>query len=369
MMPTPSITLRGRAGAPSRAACAGLALLALGCGAGLSRPSASVPQFEERLEQLRTESRIAAVTAVIARNQEVVWIRHFGLADLAGGRPPTDSTIYHLASLTKPIASTVLMALVEEGRISLDDPVSQYGVTLASPGVILVRHLLSHTSEGVPGTSFRYNGDRFALLDAVIARGAGMPFAEALQARIIARLGLHRTAPNPQSGAFAVSGHDRAAFEAGMAKGYTPSGGGHTLTAYPSQFSSAAGLTASALDVAAFSMALDRNALLRAETRALAFTPAVNPAGDTLPYGLGWFSTRYRGVRVVWQYGLWTANSSLILKVPDRQLTFILLANTDGLSSPYPLGAGTLASSPWAREFLDAFVLGSAPLPGAASPR
>ena len=56
----------------------------------------------------------------------------------------------------------------------------------------------------------------------------------------------------------------------------------------------------------------------------------------------------------------WTANSSLILKVPDRQLTFILLANTDGLSSPYPLGAGTLESSPWAREFLDAFVLGSA---------
>jgi hypothetical protein len=72
---------------------------------------------------------------------------------------------------------------------------------------------------------------------------------------------------------------------------------------------------------------------------------------------------------VVWQYGLWTANSSLILKVPERQLTFILLANTDGLSSPYPLGAGTLESSPWAREFLDAFVLGSAPLPGAASPR
>lgn len=341
-----------------------LALLALGCGAGLSRPSASVPQFEERLEQLRSDSRIAAVTAVITRNQDVVWIRHFGLADIAGGRPPTDTTVYHLASLTKPIASTVLMGLVEEGRISLDDPVSQYGVTLPGPGVILVRHLLSHTSEGVPGMSFRYNGDRFALLDAVIARGAGMPFAEALQARIIGRLGLRHTAPNPQSRAFAVSGLDRVAFEAGMAKGYTPSGGGYAPTSYPSLFSSAAGLTASALDVAAFSMALDRNALLRAETKALAFAPAVSPAGDTLPYGLGWFSTRYRGVRVVWQYGLWTANSSLILKVPERQLTFILLANTDGLSSPYPLGAGALDSSPWAREFLDTFVLGSVPLPG-----
>lgn len=52
------------------------------------RPSASIPQFEERLEQLRTQSRIAAVTALIARDQEVVWIRHFGLADIAGGRHP-----------------------------------------------------------------------------------------------------------------------------------------------------------------------------------------------------------------------------------------------------------------------------------------
>ena len=344
-----------------------VALLALGCSAGMSRPSASIPQFEARLEELRTQSRIAAVTAVIVKDQGVAWIRHFGLADLAGGRAPTDTTIYHLASLTKPFASTVLMALVEEGRISLDDPVSQYGVILAGPGVIRVRHLLSHTSEGEPGTTFRYNGDRFALLDSVIARGAGMPFAEALQARIIARLGLRRTAPNPRSGAFAVTGLDRTAFEAGMARGYTPSGGGHTLTAYPSQFSSAAGLTAAVLDVAAFSMALDRGELLRAETRALAFAPTVNPAGDTLPYGLGWFSTRYRGVRVVWQYGLWTANSSLILKVPERGLTLILLANTDGLSSPWLLGAGKLESSPWAREFLDAFVLGSTPLPGAAA--
>jgi CubicO group peptidase (beta-lactamase class C family) len=344
-----------------------LALLVLGCGAGMKRPSASIPQFEERLEQLRTESRIAAVTAVITRNQEVVWIRHFGLADLAGGRSPTDSTVYHLASLTKPFASTVLMALVEEGRVSLDDPVSQYGVTLPGPGVILVRHLLSHTSEGVPGTSFRYNGNRFALLDSVIARGAGMPFAEALQGRIIARLGLRHTAPNPQSGVFTVTGLDRAAFEAGMAKGYAPAGSGYIPTAYPSHFSSAAGLTASALDVAAFSMAMDRNVLLRAETKELALTPAVNPAGDTLPYGLGWFSTRYRGVRVVWQYGLWTANSSLLLKVPEHQLTFILLANTDGLSAPYQLGAGKLDSSPWAREFLDTFVFGSVTFPGAAA--
>ncbi len=55
--------------------------------------------------------------------------------------------------------------------------------------------------------------------------------------------------------------------------------------------------------------------------------------------------------------------SSLIIKVPRRGLTFVVLANTDGLSAPYPLATGRLDSSPWARAFLDAVVFGAAPLP------
>jgi CubicO group peptidase (beta-lactamase class C family) len=197
----------------------------------------------------------------------------------------------------------------------------------------------------------------------VIAHGAGKPFAAALEERIIAPIGLHRTAPNPQSTSFSVSGLDRAAFEGNMARGYTYSDGRYNLTAYPTYFGAAAGLTASALDIATFSMAIDRDALLRPATKALAYTPVVSPSGETFPYGLGWFSTDYKGVRIIWHYGLWTANSSLIVKVPDRALTFVVLANTDGLSSPYPLGEGRLETSPWARAFLDTFVIGSLALP------
>jgi CubicO group peptidase (beta-lactamase class C family) len=109
-------------------------------------------------------------------------------------------------------------------------------------------------------------------------------------------------------------------------------------------------------------MALDDATLLLPATRTMAWTPVTT--GSTLaPYGLGWFVTGYRDVRAVWHYGFWIANSSLIVKVPDRGLTFIILANSDGLSSAYSLGAGQLESSPWARAFLDAFVFGEATLP------
>src|SRR5512132_593558 len=234
-----------------RALC--IAAVAMSCGGdGINEPSpTSVPEFEQRLEDLRVSSHIPAITAVISKGQEVVWVNAYGLADIGAQRAAADTTVYHLASLTKPFAATVLLQLVQEGKVSLDDPVSMYGINLTSPAgtVIRVRHLLSHTSEGVPGTMYAYNGDRFGLLDAVIAQGAAKPFAAALQERIIVPLGLHRTAPNPQSSSFAVSGFDKATFEANMARGYTYSGGASNLTAYPSFFGAAAGLTASALDI------------------------------------------------------------------------------------------------------------------------
>ena len=347
--------------------CAMVVLVAAGCGGNeiTSSPAASIAEFEQRLEAMRASSHIAAITAVISKDQDVVWVKPYGMADVAQQRPATETTVYHLASLTKPLAATVLLQLVQEGKVTLDDPVSMYGITVPSPAgtVIRVRHLLSHTSEGVPGTKYAYNGDRFALLENVIVQAAGKSFAAALEERIIVPLGLQRTAPNPQSASFAASGFDRTTFEANMARGYTYSGGGYNLTPYPSLFGAAAGLTSSALDYASFSMAMDRDALLQPATKALAYTPVVSPSGETFPYGLGWFSTMYKGVRIIWHYGLWTANSSLIVKVPDRGLTFVVLANSDALSSPYQLGAGKLETSPWARLFLDTFVIGNLPLP------
>jgi CubicO group peptidase (beta-lactamase class C family) len=236
-----------------------------------------------------------------------------------------------------------------------------YGVAL--PATVLVKHLMSHTSEGAPGTRYAYNGDRFSLLDAVVAQAAGKPFAEAVQERIIAPLGLTHTAPTPESPAFAASGLDRTAYRANVAPGYTWNGQRYLPTAYQTGFSTAAGLTASARDYAAFSMAMDRDAFLRPETKALAWTPVTSPSGGTFPYGLGWFATDYKGVRVVWHYGYWTASSTLVIKVPSEGLTFVLLANTDGLSAPYPLASGRLDASPWAREFLETFVIAKLPLP------
>lgn len=335
----------------------GVLVLAAGCGStSPTEPARSLAEFRNNLDRLRVSGHVQSISAVIAKDQSVVWSASLGAASV------TDTTVFHLASLTKPLASTVILQLVDEGKVSLDDPVSKYGIVLSSPAPVLVRHLLSHASEGVPGAHFAYNGDRFSLLDSVVRRAAGKSFAAAVQERIIAPLGLRHTAPTPQSAAFAESGLDKSTYLANVAPGYTWRNGVFVPTAYQTLFSTAAGLTASARDYAAFSMAMDRDAFLRPATKALAWTPATSPTGEVFPYGLGWFATDYKGVRVIWHYGYWTASSTLVIKVPAQGLTFVLLANTDGLSAPYPLGAGRLDTSPWARAFLETFVIAGLPL-------
>src|SRR5215210_7270903 len=158
--------------------------------------SARIARLETLLDSLRQELKIPAYSAAIVKNQKVIWAKGFGYADVENKIPATEHTPYHLASLTKTFASTILMQLVQEGKVKLDDPVSKYGILLESDGVIRVRHLLSHTSEGNPGEQYRYNGNRFGELDKVIQGATGKSFGELLIANILDPLGMNETAPN-----------------------------------------------------------------------------------------------------------------------------------------------------------------------------
>jgi CubicO group peptidase (beta-lactamase class C family) len=331
-----------------------------GCDTVLA-PARDLPGFEAQLESLRRGLNIPGLSAAIAKDGRVVWSKGFGVADREGQLVARDTTAFHLASLTKTMGSVILMQLVEAGRVGLDDPVSQYGIQLASPGVITVRHLLTHTSEGTPGAQFRYNGDRYGLLETVISVASGSSFGALTVERILGPLGLRHTAPNPDAAAFAFSGLDRQVFRNNLAQGY--SSNGKQRLAYPTYFGVAAGMVSSALDMARYSIAIDSGAFLRRETWNSVFTPYVSLGGSTLPYALGWFVTQESGITVQWHYGYWIGNSSLIIRVPSRKLTFVVLANSDMLARNTRLGEGQLQSSSVAKAFIGAFVTGTVPLP------
>ena len=352
----------------------GIAVLLAACGPA-ARPSTTVnaaqaiAQFERELEALRQELQIPGLSAAIVQDQEVIWTKGFGYADLENQIEATPDTPYRLASVTKPIAATLIMQLVEEGALGLDDAVSKYGVRPESNGVVRVHHLLTHTSEGIPGTRHNYDGGRYALLGQVVEAATGQSFETLLSERVLEPLEMTNSAPSyPECALGALESPESSARERCHAQvnraltkpyqldpSYRVAEGG-----YQSGFSPAAGLIASVSDLAKFDIALDRNALIGKESQEAMFAPAysTHEGREDLAYGLGWYSQEYMGTRLVWHAGRWPpSTSSLYLKVPDQNLTLILLANTTYLNTPYPMGEGDVLYCTPALAFYKAFVV------------
>lgn len=307
-------------------------------------------ELELRLDSLRQRWNVPGMSGAMASANAVVWTRGFGEAERARRQAMPD-TVYHLASLTKPFAAALLLQLVDEGKLSLETPVTAFGIDL--PPATQVVHLLTHTSDAVPGTAYRYDGARFSQLDRVIEKLTGSSFATAVSDRMLRPLKLEDTSPNPLAPAScAEAGRDPAVVIKRMAQGYDSDG--RRPVEYRAHFSSAAGLVSTASDMARFSMAWDSDALLRPATRARAYSAWQSPSGKPLAYGLGWFVLPRRSDRLIWHYGWWAGSSTLIVKLPERQLTFVLLANSDGLSREFDLGGdNNVRRSPFAKAFLD----------------
>ena len=137
---------------------------------------------------------------------------------------------------------------------------------------------------------------------------------------------------------------------------------GNQPVEYPKNFSTAAGLASTITDMLKYAAAYDGNILLAEDQKEKIFTPMISNSGTILPYGLGWFIQEKEGIKIAWHHGYWIGMSSLIIRIPEKKLSFVIMANSDMLSAPYPLGNGDLWVSPYAKEFLKSFVLAGAKL-------
>jgi len=319
-------------------------------------------KFEAKLEYLRQQMKIPGMSAAVVMDQKLVWAKGFGYADLGNRIRATPDTPYHLASVTKTLAATLIMQLVQEGVISLDDPVSQYGVKLESQGTILVRHLLTHTSTGIPGTNYSYNGGRYALLGDVMKRATGKSFGTLMKERIIDHLGMKHSWLDYHPIEIALGktpypinwdGDDiKPASPYQLNPSYEVVEGRYSHGANP-----AVGLISTVVDMAIFDIALDQNILLNEKTKANMLAPAIPIyLGRTdLMHGLGWFAQEYKGTRLNWHAGRNPPSvSANYIKVPEENLTFIIMANTAHLNTPQP--HGDILYSTMGLAFYKAFV-------------
>jgi CubicO group peptidase (beta-lactamase class C family) len=102
-------------------------------------------RFEKEVDDLRNRLKIPGLSAVIVKDQKVLWAKGFDFADLENRIPATPDTLYSIASVTKTFAATLVMQLVEQGKLNLDEPISHYSSDFKDDSV-RIKHLLSHTS-------------------------------------------------------------------------------------------------------------------------------------------------------------------------------------------------------------------------------
>lgn len=320
------------------------------------------PPIEAYLEPLRQQAGIPGLSAAILLDGEIVWERGYGFQNQETRLRATPDTPYLVADLSQTLAAVLLLQCAEHRRLDLDEPVRRYGLVLPEPGVTM-RHLLSHSSAGIPGTIFRYDPARFAQLTALVENCIPQPYRLSLSHRILDHLAMVDSVPgtdleNPNAvppGTYEPSRLERyQQVLQRLAIPYRVDRRNRTYrnTLPPEGVSTAAGLVSTVRDLARFDRALDTTLLLES-TRNLAWTNVAGSDFTALPTGLGWFVQTYRGERIVWHFGtIPNAYSSLIIKVPSRRLTLIMLANSDGLNAPFHLHLGDVTRSVFASLFL-----------------
>ncbi len=350
-------------------------LLAIGTTRGLGaqaiashpRVKEAVAAYEKWLDGERAFKRIPGISSALVIDQDVIWQGATGYADLDRKTPATPSTVYSICSISKLFTSIATLQLRDQGKLRLDDPVSQHlpwftpTTAYSAEGPITIEGLLTHASglqrefadtlwlepnmafptseelrNGVAGREvayrpeqyFQYSNLGFTLLGAVVAAASQQSYADYVRANLIGPLGLTSTfseMPAAERGkrlAMGYSGVDR-------------EGNRHPMPFYQTKaMASAAGYASTALDLARFASWQFRllehggKEVLAGNTlREMQRVHFVDPGWETT-WGLGFEVWRKGDKTFVGHGGSCPGYRTQLTLKPEEKIATIVMANT-----------------------------------------
>lgn len=318
----------------------------------VKRGAEGVDAFVPRLMARR---HIPGVSVAVVKDGKVALAKGYGLASVELGVPATADTVYQLASVTKTFTATAIMMLAREGKLSLDDRITERLPDLPKAWHdVTVRHLLSHTSgiksytsvkdfhkstrkdfaqreildlvakeplEFKPGEKWNYCNTGYFLLGMLIEKVSGKPYGQFMAERIFKPLGMTRTRAN-----------DLRDIVPNRAQGYEWDGkvlkNGEYVS--PSQPFAAGMLLSSVSDLVKWDAALAGRTLLDEPSLERMWKPTRLGNGKDVDYGYGWATSKVNGHRRVSHGGGINGFSTELMRFPDDKLTVIVLTNAEG---------------------------------------
>ncbi len=184
--------------------------------------------IQHRMDEFIAQKEIAGSVTLVADPDKILHLATNGMADTESFRPMARDTLFWIASMTKPITATAVMMMAEEGKLSVDDPVSKYlpefkelKSSSGKPVEITIKQCLTHSSgladlqpneqRGVktleeviklvpkkpllfdPGTKWQYCQSGINTVARIVEVVSGKNFADFLQERLFTPLGMKDT--------------------------------------------------------------------------------------------------------------------------------------------------------------------------------
>lgn len=325
----------------------GLPLLLL-----LLQPASADP-VDDLVKREMERQRIPGLVVGIVRDGQLVRTSAYGMANLELDAPMKPEYKFEIGSITKQFTAFATMLLVDEGKLSLDDPVSKHlpEAPAAWNGVTL-RHMLYQNSglpeyvmvdglwldqefdrktyfekmrdqkmDFAPGTAWSYSNTNYALLGWVIEKAAGMPYEEFMKKRVFEPLGMKDT--------LFMQSRD---FIKGRASGYFSAGPNLMSFRGTGSIASDGTIVSTVGDMAKWDAALNERKLLKPESYRLIWSPGRLNSGRHRLYGMGWDLSFPWAPESVGHGGNSVGYSAGYLRFAKPRLSVIVLGNVYAFS-------------------------------------
>ena len=335
-----------------------LLLLGLVSGAAAQQadplPAEKVKQIEALISSEMARQNIPGLSVAVVTDGRLRWAAGYGLADLENFVPAKAGTVYRLGSISKPITAVAVMQLAERGRLDLDAPVQKYCPAFPEKQrPVTSRQILGHLS-GIrhyksdeefnstrfyptmvealamfkddpllhePGAKYTYTTFGYTVLGCVLEGAAGVKFADYVRENVFRPAGMER-----------IRVDSVADLIPNRAQGYRKTSGGalqNSPLADNSYKVPGGGFVSTVEDLAKFAVALQKDTLLKRETRELMFTAQKTADGKPTTYGLGWSVGTRNGQRIAGHSGGQQRISTFLHTMPDQGLAVVLMANLE----------------------------------------
>jgi len=322
-------------------------------------------RLQAALDEEVNLQKVPGLQAFVRMADGSTWSGVSGTTDLARKDPMQPEDVLRIGSTTKTFTAVLVLKLVEDGRLSLDDPLSNWFPAIPDAEAITVRDLLSHSS-GIPeiiqrglmksvipstywtrdqllqlisqdkplftpGSQFSYSNSNYILLGFIVEEITGKPILQLLHEQILDPLNLKNTyfIPYEPARARLVTGFDRDLAKIPGMLEITPGNTSWATLAFTS-----GAMASNADDLGVFFDNLFEGKLLLSSTmeEMTTFLPATNPGLDAQTgSGLGLMRFEVDGQELIGHVGEFMGSSSIAMYAPDKGYTIIVTSN---LSNP-----------------------------------